>query len=90
MTIVEKEKFIEQIASGIVERRMSAPAILFLEILKPLCCIGNQVLFFLDPLLKLFTEINDYEKYTQLLENRENLEMLIKKIEENDEQHKYG
>jgi hypothetical protein len=43
-----------RIARELVGRRLTTPAIVFLESVKPLNFVGSQFLLFLDPLLKVF------------------------------------
>jgi hypothetical protein len=78
----EKQALIEKLARSVVSRRLTTPAILFLESVKPLSFVGNQVLLALDPIIKIFVTIENYGKVAALLEDRENIETLILKIEE--------
>jgi len=82
MNAEEKQALIEKLARAVVKRRMTTPAILFLESVKPLSFVGNQVMLALDPIIKIFATIEDYGKVAALLEDRENIETLILKIEE--------
>lgn len=76
------DDLIARIAQGIVERDLTAPAIVFLESVKPLSFLGNQLLVFLDPLVSLVVSSRDYSRFVAMLEERENLEKLIVTIEE--------
>ncbi|MBM3466063.1 MAG: hypothetical protein FJX76_28575 [Armatimonadetes bacterium] len=79
------EAFLERIADAIVRRRMSAPAILLLESVKPLNFVGNQLMVFMDPIIKLFADIPDYARLTRMLENRDTIERLLQAIERRDD-----
>lgn len=82
MNAEEKQALIEKLARSVVSRRLTTPAILFLESVKPLNFVGNQVMLALDPIIKIFATIENYGKVASLLEDRENIETLILKIEE--------
>lgn len=77
----EKTALIEKMARAVVDRRLTTPAILFLESVKPLNFIGNQVMLALDPIIRIFVTIEDYGKVAALLEERESIEKLILRIE---------
>jgi hypothetical protein len=77
----ERTALIEKLARSVVNRRLTTPAILFLESVKPLNFIGNQVMLALDPVIKIFVTIEDYGKVAALLEDRESIEKLILRIE---------
>ena len=78
----EHHELLDRFAKGVVERRMTTPAILFLESVKPLSFLGNQALVFFQPIVQSVFNFKTYDEVTELLEDRENLEYLLKKIEE--------
>lgn len=81
----EVEKIIEKVAEKIHQYRMEVPAILLLETSKPVSFIGAQLgRVYLSPFLPLLKEdLNiPVEKILRIFEDRENLEKLIKLIEE--------
>lgn len=82
----EIDDFIHKIAVEVVDRHMAAPAIVMLESSKPLTFIGNQALIFLNPIIGLVTNIQNYDKYVELLSERANIEKLILEIEEYEDQ----
>ncbi len=63
---------------------MTVPAILFLESVKPLSFVGSQALYFFEPMVRALFTVPEYERFAALLERRENLEILLVKIEERD------
>ena len=80
----EKEKqLIDKIAGTIVKRQMEAPAILFLETIKPLSFLSSQLaLFTVSPFLTLFGEYQqDGYNVINLFEKPGNVERLIVTIE---------
>jgi phenylacetate-coenzyme A ligase PaaK-like adenylate-forming protein len=64
---------------------MTVPAIFFLESVKPLSFVGSQALHFFEPMVNAFFQVRDYERFSLLMERRENLEVLLVKIEAKDE-----
>jgi len=71
----------DRFAKRIVDWRMTAPAILFLESAKPLSFLGNQALIFFQPIVQSIFNFKTYDEVTEILEERENLEYLLCKIE---------
>lgn len=78
----ERDAILERIAQGIVRRGMAAPAVLFLEMNKPLSFVASQSLIVLTPFLAPFVGIDNVYRYSRLLEQRENVERLIERIEQ--------
>ncbi len=75
----------DKLADFVTKRKMTAPAILFLESTKPLNFIGSQFLVVLGPLIKVFFNIAEYDRIVELMEKRENVERLICSIEKRAE-----
>lgn len=61
--------------------RMAVPAILFLESSKPLSFVGSQFLVFMEPFVKTFFTATLYDRFAALMEDRDQYELLIRKIE---------
>jgi DNA repair photolyase len=80
----EHREAMDKFAAKVVERRMAAPAILFLESAKPLSFLGNQALVFLQPIIQSVFAFKNYDEVAEILEDRENIEYLLRKIEELD------
>jgi len=72
----------EKIAKKIVEREMTVPAIMLLEMVKPLSFLGSQALVFLNPIVSLVVSSGDYYRFVRLMEERDNIEKLAVAIEE--------
>jgi hypothetical protein len=77
----------DRFARRIVDWRMTAPAILFLESAKPLSFLGNQALIFFQPIVQSIFNFKTYDEITDILEDRENLEYLLCKIEALEAEH---
>ncbi|MEW5876088.1 MAG: hypothetical protein AB1752_13025, partial [Candidatus Zixiibacteriota bacterium] len=73
-----------KMAGKVVEWKMTVPAILFLESVKPLNYIGAQAMVFFEPFVQTIFNLKDYDTFREMMEQRENVERLLLKIEELD------
>jgi hypothetical protein len=64
---------------------MTVPAILFLESVKPLSFVGSQAMVFFEPMVRALFAVPEYERFTAMMERRENVEALLVAIERRDE-----
>lgn len=77
----EEKKVIELIARGIIVRRLSVPAVVFLESVKPLNFIGSQAMVFLRPIISAIFPTKTYNTIEKILEKRQGIEYLLERIE---------
>lgn len=77
----ERDRIIEAVAREIVRRGFTTPALLFIELSKPINFIASQLLMALDPLVSSILTSSDYRKFSLLMENDENIERLLQAIE---------
>ena len=73
---------VDRVAREVAKRRMQAPAILFLETMRPLNFVGSQVLAFLQPIAGAVLQNIQWERLGAILEQRESVDLLIRRIEE--------
>jgi hypothetical protein len=78
----EDETLVSKVAEKIVRRRMTVPAIFFLESSKPLAFLGGQLLIFLEPFIQTLFNFRQYQRFAFLMEDRSNWERLIRKVED--------
>lgn len=78
---VEDVQLLERIADVIVNRRMAAPATMFLESMGPMNFLGSQALHFLTPILDCAFNTKEVEQVARLLERRDTMTRLITIIE---------
>ena len=82
----ERKKFlINKIAQKVIDYRLSPVVIVFLESSKPLSFLGNQFLIFMQPFYRALFSFREYEEITAMLEDRKNIEVLIREIERLEE-----
>ncbi len=89
LTPEEEEEIIKRVAEKISEYGMNAAAILMLQTFKPMAYIGGQMgRFFISPLLYgLGDKISlGSEKLFMVFENRDNIEKLIRMLEQKAEE----
>jgi hypothetical protein len=74
-------ELLRALAEKVVRRRLAVPAIFFLESTKPLNYIGSQAMVFFGPFVRVLFESPNYYRYSELLEQRSTLELLLQMIE---------
>jgi hypothetical protein len=73
---------LEKAAKLIVQRNMTAPALLFLESLGPLHFLGSQIAHGLKPFLDMVCNPIEIERLAVLLERRDSIDQFILCIQE--------
>lgn len=80
----EQEQILDRIAKKVVYWKMTTPAILFLESVKPMNYVGSQMLVFFEPFVQTLFNVKEYNEFIKIVEERENVERLLVKIEKFD------
>ena len=78
---IEDLALLQRIADAVVQRRMAAPAVVFLESLGPMSFLGSQVLHFFAPIIELAFSAHEVSQVAALLERRDTTVRLIALIE---------
>jgi hypothetical protein len=78
---VEDLALLQRIADAVVQRRMAAPAVVFLESLGPMSFLGSQALHFFAPIIELAFSAHEVSQVAALLERRDTTVCLIALIE---------
>ena len=81
MRVKNKKDILNKFAKEIVDRGASVPAIFFLESTKYISFVGSQLLVFLGPIATSFVNNQKYYQFTELLEDRDNIEYVVSEIE---------
>lgn len=74
-------QFIQNVAKKIHDTELVTPAVFFLAMTKPLSLLGSHFLVFFGPIINAFIRAENYYRATELMEEPENIERLIKEIE---------
>lgn len=82
LTEEQKGGLIEKAAQAIHKRRMETPAILALEMHKPLAGLASQSLVVFSPFLIPFLGFQNIDDYSRLAGDRSSIEALIRRLEE--------
>ena len=77
----DEKALLDKLAKKVVHWKMTAPAIMALESVKPLNYIGSQAMVFFEPIIQTIFNLKDYDTVRQMLERRESIEMLLLRIE---------
>jgi hypothetical protein len=80
----EQEKLLDRIAARVVGWRMATPAIMFLESVKPMNYVGSQMMVFFEPFVRAIFNFKEYSIFMEIMQERENVEVLLVKIEKLD------
>jgi hypothetical protein len=72
----------DDVAKQIVKRGLTAPAVMFLEMNKPLTYIAGQGLIVTMPFIAPFLGADRLAKFSRFLQTPANVERLIQRIEE--------
>lgn len=78
---IEDLALLQRIADAVVQRRMVAPAVVFLESLGPMSFLGSQALHFFAPIIELAFSAHEVSQVAALLERRDTTVRLIALIE---------
>lgn len=84
LTNQETESLIRKAAREIRKRKLEAPAILFLEMHKPLSYVSSQAAIAFSPFLVPFFGFQNMNDYSRLFARRENVERLIEVLGSKD------
>ena len=81
---------VEKLCMEVVRRRMTGPALLALEMHRPFNYLSAQLLHFFQPFVSVLTDTNEYNEFTQFLEQRGSIEYLVNRLEALEETDRQG
>jgi hypothetical protein len=77
-----QEPVVDRVCREIVRRGMATPALLFLEVFRPMNYLGSQVMHFFRPFVAVVLDGDGYRHFSEFLENRQSVDILRRRIEE--------
>lgn len=77
----ERDRILDRIADQVARRGLQVPAVLFLELHRPLQFLTSQALVVFGPLLTVMFPPAALQTAVVLLQDRENVERLVHRIE---------
>jgi hypothetical protein len=90
ITAERRAELFDKMARKIVDMRLTAVAIVMLESGKPVSFVGSQLMVFLQPFITAVFPFRQYDEITALLEERSNLELFIRTIEQLEDERRHG
>jgi len=78
---VQSEQLIERLAKQISRWRLTVPAILLLQVTRPLSFIASQGLLLCQPLLSFVYDASRVADYAELLADRASIDRLVAQLE---------
>jgi hypothetical protein len=81
-----KSQVIEKLAAAVKARRLESPAVLFLELNRPIGFLMSQAAFFARPFLSFFLPPGEVEAAAEVLADRDAFEQLLDRLGESDEE----
>lgn len=76
----EEDAILEKIAGLIAKKGMTAPAIVFLEMHRPLNFLGGQMMHFLSPFMDMVYKGDEMERLAEILNLEAGFEEFINKL----------
>ena len=83
----QSEQLLEQLSQQICRWRLTLPAIVLLQVTRPLSFIASQALLLCQPLISTFYDAPQIAGYADLLADRANLDRLVARLEEDSRTH---
>ena len=77
----QQMELLEKVAKWLVRRKLTVPALMFLESVIPMNFMANQAMVFFNPFVTAFLSSKDYKAFQDMLEYRESIPIFINVIE---------
>ncbi len=88
--VERKEEILGKLARRVVDMRLTPLAIVALESGKPLSFVGSQLMVFFQPVFTSVLPFHQYDDLAALLEDRPNVEALIQRIEQLEDERRHA
>jgi hypothetical protein len=72
---------IDAVCREIVRRDLTTPALMFLEMSRPLNYVSSQLMQFLQPIVAVVVETRQYVLFAEFLERRGSIEYLTRRLD---------
>jgi hypothetical protein len=82
MTAERRDELIEWVAKQVVKRGLSTPAIVFVEMSRPVSFLGSQAVHFFAPFINVAINSQLSSEIATVMEDRKNIDRLVDRIEE--------
>lgn len=78
----DDDRLLRDVAGAIAVRGLAAPALLWLESMRPLSFVGSQLMHFASPFVRLAAPDSSWPRLATLLEERPNLSRLLDHLQD--------
>lgn len=78
----QQQSVVDRVCHGIVARKMTTPALAFLEMSRPLNYVSSQLIHYFTPILSAVVDTKGVECFATVLERRDAVDILCRRIEE--------
>ena len=82
ITPERRDELIEWMAQQVVKRGLSTPAVMFVEMARPISFIGSQAVQFFSPFINVALNSQLSTEIGFLMEDRKNIDRLVDRVEE--------
>ena len=82
LSLEERDSLLDRAAAEVARRRLEVPAVFALEMHRPMVFLGSQALAVFTPFLAPAFGLESLQKLYGLMEDRDNLDRLIHRIED--------
>ena len=72
---------VEKLCAEVVRRKLTTPALLMLEMSRPLNYVSAQFLHFIQPFASVIADAEGYRQLAQFLEQRGSIDYICKRLE---------
>ena len=80
-------EIVDRVCREVVRRRMVTPALMALEMSRPLNYIGAQVMHFFGPIATVLVDAEGYRQFAEYLEHRGSIGHLTERLEAIEAEH---
>jgi hypothetical protein len=85
-----QKQVVDKVCREVMRRGLATPALVFLEIFRPMNYIGSQAMHFFRPIVTVILDGEGYRHFSEFLEHRESVDYLRRRIEELEDQTTAG
>ncbi|MDA1017103.1 MAG: hypothetical protein O3A00_21920, partial [Planctomycetota bacterium] len=77
----EVREIVDRLSREVVRRHLTTPALMALEMSRPLNFLGAQTMHFFTPILSSITDTTGYSRFAEFLEQRGSIDYLCEQLE---------
>ena len=82
-----QQEIVDRLCREIVRRGLATPALMALEMSRPLNMLSASAMHLLQPIIAVVTDTRSYEQFALFLEHRGSIEYLCKRIEHHQQEN---